>query len=385
MSSRAVVSRRSVGRTLVKTIGIGAAAALLYHGVQFSRTSLRDWELDRRAASVEQLIAGDNLAKAQAAFDAIDAADTLPPEREEVLRVALTQAAQEHQRKETERRHAQVLQPIRDALDRYDIRTAATALSTAAESGLCDPEELTLFRTKISALQDEGTVYSRLLSQTPAERSAMLTYYLSAFPSGAHIPEVRTILLIDRLEDLLAALQHGDALAQVVVGCEELTALAAQHRSDITLPPKYSAKLLEEAVASYTLPSEVTTETPKGTTLRVRVPPPNANLNWKSDYRTERDATIPIGSAGENLGHVTDDNGGSQWLVRFNDVGRGAWRNDWGTISTYWKDGNNNVAGYRREELETLLPLPSAERFAVDRAYQKLAAALQPHFVPEEP
>lgn len=384
---RTVVNGRTIGTRAVTAAVLGLVGLLGYSAIRFiggamdrretrKQAEVVEAQLQQHIAVVEEALAAKNFPQAQAAFEALDDANVLPPEREAILQVTLEQAVQQHRREIA-------LQPFSAALARYDLTAAAEALAAVEQSGLHTPAKIAELRGEISSLRDEGKVYFQLIAKTPVERRGMITHYFSQFPDGAHAPEVRTVLFIDRLEGIIAMLQQGKEFPQVLTECEELTALAGQYRtSGIMLPAQYSLKLLEDTIAAYPSSGEVMEQTPKGTLLRVRRAPQNVDLKWNSNYRAQRDATIPMGSIGKNLGYLPGEGGDAQWLVQFDGIGRGAWRERWGNISDYWKDNVNNVAGYRKEELEPTPFLTPAERFAAEQAFKRLTEALPPYFQP---
>ena len=303
---RTVVNGRTIGTRAATVAILGLIGVLGYSGIRFigdamdqrkvrKQAEVTEENLQQRAAVVEQAITAKNFPQAEAAFDALDAANVLPPEREAALRVTLEQAVQQYRREEA-------IQPFTTALGKYDLTTAAEALTTLEQSGLYTPEKIAEFRSEISALRDEGTVYRQLLAKNPADRKGTITHYLSQFPDGTHAPEVRTVLFIDRLEGIIAMLQQEKEFPLVLTECEEFTTLAEQYRTNgITFPAQYSLRLLEDAITAYGPAGEVTSQTPEGALLRVRSAPSNVNLNWDVNYRAERDATIPIGSTGKKL------------------------------------------------------------------------------------
>ena len=379
---RAFVTHRSVVRMAARLTFLGAATALAYGGVMFTRHHLTRVSLEQRAQVVEGAIAQGRISDAEAAYQALHEAHALTPERERVLSAHLHVAQQHHQQKEESK-------GIESALQQYDVPKATAALSVLSQSGRYADAQLAGYREQIAALQDEGKVYQILVAKSPAERKNLASYYLAQFQTGSHLHEVTTLLFIDRIDELSQLLRQQQSFGEILPPLEELMVLAEQYRnSGVTLPAVYSAKQLTERITAYSaIGQPVTTETPKGTSLRVKLADPSVNVNWHSDYRAERDATIPIGSIGKNIGYLEDTNHRRQWLVQFDGIGTGAWKSRWNDVSQYWKDNHNNVAGYRQEELEVVGYDSPAQQFVAEQAFGKLQSALQPYFanVPEVP
>ncbi|MBI4919108.1 hypothetical protein HY837_04200 [archaeon] len=262
-------------------------------------------------------------------------------------------------------------QKIERLTDNYQLEEARKSLEEMKKEPLLTKEELKNLENKVNSITEEGML-SRIEKTKGAEKISLTEKYLMIYPEGKNRELVLQELLVEefcKFADYLKTNQEFEQFYEQIKNLNITLEKYAEEKINLTerLPLNGIIEKVKET-AKKLYGGEEDSDITAGSWVKTLAVKNIRGFSWDKEYKSQRDATFPIGSVGKVLTIITD-----YYIIEFEGINKYTWENNWEIVKAFWeKNGKRNVGAYSITELTPVKLLNEVDNHKLRKEVERL-------------
>ncbi len=367
MSSIKILSKATLAKRFAAYAGIGVAAIIAYVGINGVVQSNAESKYERKTEVINEAVKKHDTKLAWKVFEEFDQNKVFRDGDKSRFELMIKRA-EEAYKLEAEKKSWE--EKFSEAANHESVDSARVILKNMKKTGIYGSDEIKRLENRIYDRTEEG-MQKRWRYANRNDKISICKSYLAKYINGKFEKEAIKDLLTSGLENIENDIVADKKYIVVFGELEDINSELKRYADkNVKLGEIINANKFVSIAEKYgEKKKNIDTTEALGIDDMVRFT--QVKGEWKAQYANERSATIPFGSEGKVV--ALSERG---YMVKFPDIKKYAWTEDWSPDSYYWHNGEKNTSEFRRNEIAKIPEITDIEKNKLMKEVRDLVANL---------